>query len=147
MAEAGVSAEIPQVRDVALLKVHPGMETTAEGLFQAIKKANQKALVLLGYASGATPTILDPLIREFTEQGISVFVLSNNPGENKGIQTIKYGPQRDSITAGAIPLSNVNVNNAEEVLLTIQAEIDEGKTGRELNEAVIAKFGTPMPTK
>ncbi len=134
--------------DVAYLTVTPTLNNPgfAPKIFDAIAKTHPKALVLEVYASGTSPTVLDPLIKKYVDNGISVFLLSNNPGDEKGIEKLAYAANLGSVQAGAIPLRDVNVNQRLDVISTIQHAINEGHTGTDLNDEIISKYGTAAPT-
>ena len=110
---------------------------------------NTKAVILIAFATGTTPEILNPAIKKLTESGVPVFLLSNNPGDSHGILRTRYGVQERSAQAGAIALQKVNINNLAEVLDAIQDELDKDKRGAELGETIRQKFayreGEPLP--
>lgn len=120
---------------------------TPEGLEHITR--NTKAVILIAYATGTTPEILNPVIKKLTELGTPVFLLSNNPKDSHGILKIVYAVQTESAQAGAIALQKVNINNLQEVLDAIQDELDRGKRGAELGEIIKQKFayseGEPLP--
>src|SRR5579871_3470413 len=129
--------------DVFVLPVTPMLGSNVEltkQLFDTLENGESKALVLIGFATGTTPTALNPFIKRTVDRGVPVFILSNNPGEESGPKRIVYGVQQDAVEAGASPLRDVNVNHLPEVLGAIQAEIDSGKFGQELSEAILEKF-------
>lgn len=125
--------------DTCVISVMPTI--TAEGILHIVKKGKPKALILSTFASGTTPGWINPAIQEITQMGIPVFLLSDNKGDRDGIRNPKhYGAQEDSYLAGAIALQKVNVNSGTEVLDAIQDEIDAGKSGATLGEAIRTKF-------
>lgn len=132
---------------VAVIDVNPALaeEKEARFTFDAHLKMDPKAFILLAYATGGTPETFNPHIRELTEKGIPVFLLSNNPGLETGIQKLAYEPQLKAVEAGATPLRDVNINRMLEVVNTIQQQIKEGLTGDKLKAAIVAKYGTPEP--
>lgn len=137
--------ETQQPPYVAVLDINPTLAENARANFDAHLKMDPKAFVLLTSATGSTPQILNPIIRELTEKKIPVFLLSNNPGLETGIQKITYEPQLDAVNAGAVPLRDVNVNRTLDVVNAIQQQIKEGLTGDRLKTAIVEKFKTPEP--
>lgn len=138
--------EEPRELDIAFLPATPALignlDLTAQ-FFDAIEAEGSKALIVTGYATGTTPGALNPFITRTVERGVPVFVLSDNAGEDQGPQKIKYTAQQEAVDAGATILRDVNVNAGEEVAYAIQDAIDEGKTGEDLAQALIAIYGTP----
>lgn len=135
------------LRDVAYFQVVPGQDSELTADLFRIAGDKAKALVLAGFATGTTPNVLNPHIKALTEKGIPVFILSKNPANEHGIRKIKYQVQQDAVEAGAIPLRDPNVNNDVEVLTSIQQAINDGKTGEQLTQAVVEKYGSPPPIK
>ncbi|MBI4079589.1 MAG: hypothetical protein HY429_04855 [Candidatus Levybacteria bacterium] len=133
--------------DVGYFSVTPALGANPELTrnLWGIYTKHSKALVLEVFATGTVPSILDPLIKECVDGGGSAFLLSNNPGDEKGITKLAYEANMGAVGAGAIPLRDVNVNNRIEVLKTIQEAISQGKIGNELNKVVIEKFCAPAP--
>lgn len=129
--------------DVLNLPVMPGMEgqTMTEFFEKVVPKA--KALVIIAFPSGTTPSSLNPFIHDLTEKDIPVFILANNPLTPHGIREIRYETQAEAVEAGAIPLRNVNINNRLDVYIYIQEQINAGKTGKDLGATIAEKFGTP----
>lgn len=151
--EQPYTPEQPRKLDITLLPATPALiaspDLTAH-FFEAFENTGSKALVITGYASGTTPSILNPFIKGSVERGVPVFVLSNNPGDEKGPQRITYGVHQEAVDAGATILRDVNINRGAEVLYAIQDAIDDGKTGQELAQALIDIYGTPgreLPTE
>lgn len=142
MSNVEVSAQPLPTPDVANFKVTPGQDPQLTADIFRIIGTKSKALVLTGFATGTTPSSLNPHIRDLTQKGIPVFILSNNPMDHHGIGQIKYEVQQEAVEAGGIPLRNPNVTNDEEVTTSIQEAINEGKTGPELAQAMIEKFGS-----
>ncbi|MEK7601470.1 MAG: hypothetical protein AAB480_02980 [Patescibacteria group bacterium] len=135
--------QTPEVPYVAVLEVTPALASTdgARLNFHAHLRANPKALLLIAYASGGTPESLNPFIQEYTDRGIPVFLLSNNPADDHGIREITYGVQADAAKAGAVSFKDVNINNFHQVVRTIQDAAKEGLEGEDLKKAIIAQFG------
>lgn len=143
------SMEPKIISDVGYFSVHPGLASNAEltrGLWDTYTNFS-KAIVIEAYGSGTTPEVLNPLIKDYVDKGGCVFLLSNNPGENRGILQLKYEPQVLAVEAGAVPLRDVNVNNRQAVSESIQDAINQGKTGEDLKRVIIEKYGTPLPPK
>lgn len=137
----------PKASNVSVLHTNLGMTSPdlMRKVFEAHVGETTKALIIRGWATGTVNESLLPLVRETTERGVSVFILSDNPADSKGIQKLKYEPHVEAVAAGAIPLKDVNINQGMEVLEAIQEEIDLGKTGKDLNDAIADRFGTPIP--
>ncbi|MBI4994063.1 hypothetical protein HZC21_00240 [Candidatus Peregrinibacteria bacterium] len=131
--------------DIGVIFISP--ITTPEGLEHMAH--NMKAIILIAYATGTTPDILNPVIKKLTESGTPVFLLSNNPKNSHGILRTVYAVQERSAQAGAIALQKVNINNLQEVLNAIQDELNKGKKGAELGEIIRLKFAyredEPLP--
>jgi len=136
---------IQKAPNVSVLHTSMGMTAPelAQSAFRAHVGTGVKALIIVGTANGTVHKALFPLIRETTERNVPIFVLSDNPSDDYGVKALKYEPQMKVADAGATPLRDVNIKKIAEVVQTIQAEINQGKTGQQLNEAVIEKFGTP----
>ncbi len=131
--------------DLGLIAVNPSLsnEALARGLFDATLSAQPKAVILETYATGAVPTKLTPLIREITEKGIPVFLVSSNFGDEKGITKLAYEANMGAVGAGAVPLRDVNSRHMTEIMGAIQGEINAGKIGADLTRAIVDQFGTP----
>lgn len=144
-SEEKAPKEVLPLNDVAVIDVNPGLAIpeSARVLFDLYLKNNPKAIVLSTYASGALPDSFTPLIEECKAKEISVFVVSGNYGTDHGIQSIKYEAQLGAVKAGAIPLKDVNVKHLPGVAQAIQSSVNQGLRGKELNQAVVEKFGTP----
>jgi len=95
-----------------------------------------KAIIVVAFASGAMPDRLVPAIKQRIEQGIPVFVLSNNPRDDSGILSVKYEAGSGAYYAGAIGLQKVNVKNHLEVKDTIRRALKKGLTGQELAKEI-----------
>src|SRR3989344_5459220 len=108
----------PKLPYVAVLKVDPSLADPGDARlnFDVQLSMNPKAMILLAYATGGTPETLNPFIKECTNKGIPVFLLSNNYGRKTGIEKVSYGPNVEASKTGAIPLRDVNTNNVLEVV-------------------------------
>ncbi len=100
-------------------------------------------MILEAYGTGTTPEVLSPFIKEVVDKGVPVFLVSSNYGDEKGITKLAYQANMGAVGAGATPLRDVNIRHLPTIMGTIQGEINSGKVGTELNQAVIGKFGTP----
>lgn len=125
----------PEVK-VSQIFINPGMTPNQLEEFTA----NSNAVVLIVYATGASPESLNEVIKNRTDEGIPVFLVSNNPGDNHGILKITYGTQEKSKNSGAFALEKVNVNNLEVINAVIEQKYKEGKRGAELGRAVQEEF-------
>lgn len=135
--------QTPKVPYIAVLEVNPGLADSdnARLNFHAHLRANPKALLLIAYATGGTPESLNPYIQEYTDKGIPVFLLSNNPGDDHGIREITYGVQAEAAEAGAISLKDVNINSLQQVVRAIQDAAKAGLEGENLRKAIVGQFG------
>lgn len=133
--------------DIGVININPALTSNLPltiKMFRGFVDAGAKAIVLDAYATGTTPEVLNPLIAEFAkEKGVPVFVVSRNPGDKHGIQRIVYTVQEEAQNAGATPLRDVNINDADAILSAIQTAIDKGFTGEKLVEEITFQFGTP----
>lgn len=100
----------------------------------------QDAVVFVVFATGTSPERLNDVIRKRTKEGIPIFLVSNNPGDNHGIMKITYDVQAESLKAGATPLEKVNVNNLQEIIFEIKKQFSAGKKGTELAQAIQKTF-------
>ncbi|OGN29857.1 MAG: hypothetical protein A3A33_01040 [Candidatus Yanofskybacteria bacterium RIFCSPLOWO2_01_FULL_49_25] len=100
----------------------------------------QKAIILGTNAMGSVPERFLPLIRELKNARIPVFLLPDNPGTHHGFIRIVERPQTRTIGAGGIPLEKANINNHPKVVAAIQEELDAGKKGDDLAEAIRKRF-------
>jgi len=106
-----------------------------------------KALILLGEVTGGTPASLNPAIESLVEIGVPVFVVSSAYGEDSAMRTAAYEVHRDAAKAGAIHLRDANRKTViTEVAAFAQITINQGKTGDELKQAMIDRFGSPETT-
>jgi len=135
---------VPFANDVAFLQCTPLLNdgATTESFFGLLEGSEAKALVIIGYASGSIPRILNPYITKTVERGVPAFVLSDNKANDTGPQEIKYIGQKESVESGATILKDVNINHIVDVAVSIQGAIDEGMSGTELTQAVIEKYGS-----
>ena len=122
--------------DAEIIRIYPGI--TAE-FFDSMTE-NEKAVVLIAYATGTVPGILAPVIQQRTKEGIPIFLVSNNPGDEHGIRSTIYAAQEVVEDAGAIPIRKVNVNNLQEVLDFIKETSAQGLMGSDLGQAVYDHF-------
>jgi L-asparaginase/Glu-tRNA(Gln) amidotransferase subunit D len=131
---------------VEVLTVTPALasnESRAGSLFDVVAESGAAALILIGYATGTTPTVLNPAIKRTVEKDVPVFILSDNKGENRGPQRLVYETQVKAVSAGATPLRDVNVNHIAEVIARIKEGAQLGKGGQELTEWLVEEYGTP----
>lgn len=99
-----------------------------------------KAIIFVTYASGAMPDRLVPAIQQRIQEGIPVFVLSDNRGDQHGILKIKYTAGKGAYDAGAVPLENVNVNHQAEVFAAITEALNKGLSGQALAEEIRQRY-------
>lgn len=151
MAQETQEVLSPKGPEISVLHTSLGMSepSLVQDIFRTLVGPGTKALIVEGWASGTVHKALLPLIKEATERGVSVFVLSDNPKDNSGVRAIKYESHLDVVAAGAILLKDINASpeNEDKIFSAIQREINQGRTGAELNEAIIKRFGTPVPYK
>lgn len=134
-----------QTLDIVRITASPiiARSSDARRAFDISLALKPKAMMIDGYVSGMVPDSFYPLIRESVDLGVSVFVLSTNYANTEGaIQEVKYESQEAMIKSGAVPIRDVNTNKFEEVRLAIQAGIDRGLRGMELDKAIAEQFGT-----
>jgi L-asparaginase/Glu-tRNA(Gln) amidotransferase subunit D len=78
--------KIPEAK-ISVMAVNPGL--TAENLDAVTKGVD--AVLLIAYATGAVPEILNKVIKKRTDEKIPVFIVSSNYGAPHGIlDTRKY---------------------------------------------------------
>ncbi len=131
-------AESQREYQIALIKITPGL--TADWLVHILGLyPNARAVLLEGYTTGTTPDRINPIIKQCAEGGIPVFIVSSNFGDKAGIMNKAYDPHKKATEAGAIHIETKNINRIDEIMDAIQDEIDSGKTGQKLAEAVRKK--------
>lgn len=104
------------------------------------KTEHAQAIVVVAFATGAMPDRLVPAIQQRLQQGIPVFVLSNNPGDSHGILRVKYAAGSGAYEAGAIGLQKVNVNQHQEVKAAISEALERGLSGQELAREIEQRY-------
>lgn len=108
-----------------------------------------EAIIVVAFASGAMPDRLVPAIRQRIQEGIPVFVLSNNPGENHGPLRVIYAAGSGAYEAGAVRLEKVNVNHHREVKAAIHEALAKGLRGqalaREIGQLYTYQDGETLP--
>ena len=122
--------------------MHPEMlETMAIGA---------SALILVVQATGGSASNLNETIKKLTEKNIPVFLVAEKPGNDFGITRIVDQTQIESSKAGAIRIEKLNYKDITKITQIIQEKIKEGKTGKELGQAVYDAFsykeGEEKPT-
>lgn len=130
-------AENPNNRDIVAIQWFPGMRPD---LLLALVKPATKALIITGTALGTVATDFNPAIRELTNRGVAIFVLSDNIRENHGTLRIIDQVQTENVRAGVVHLEKINARDLQKFHATVLEEIDSGKTGASLAEAVKSKF-------
>lgn len=90
--------ENPTNPDIAAIQWFPGMRPD---LLLALVKPSTKAIIITGTALGTVATDFDPTIRELTDRGVVVFVLSDNIREKHGTLRIIDQVQTENARAGA----------------------------------------------
>ncbi len=128
--ELGPQAVIPTIN------AYPGMD--AGVLDSVAEKAN--AIIIVVFANGGSPQILNPSIKKITENGVPIFLVSDNAGAEHGITRVFDQTQIESAKAGAIFIEKANINNLSEISKFIQQEFAQGKSGSELGESVREHF-------
>ena len=99
-----------------------------------------KAIIVVAYATGTMPDRLVPAIQRRIQEGIPVFVLSDNPGDQHGIVKIMYAAGKGAYDAGAVPLEKVNVNQQAEVFVAITEALNRGLSGQALADAIRDRY-------
>lgn len=120
MTEATIEPqERPSLKDVYVIDIgdNEGKGTTSQldAIVKEKPEGKQKALILVGEVSGATPYALNPKIQELVGRRVSVFIVGKGYGKGSGIHEIRYNTQKKASEAGAIHLQNANLNNFMEV--------------------------------
>lgn len=129
--------------DVAAIQCYPGL--TAEQL-EAYTEG-RKAVLLMVYATGSLNSIWIPVIEMLTRAGVPVFVVATSGIGHVGINRADtYPAQREALAAGLISLRNVPQFDFTNVLAIVQDEIDSGKTGQTLADAVQTRLGEKQQT-
>lgn len=99
-----------------------------------------QAIIVVAFATGAMPDRLVPAMQQRLQEGVPIFVLSDNAGNDHGILKITYAAGIGAYKAGAIPLEKANVNNHQEVKAAILEALDQGIKGQELTRTIKEKF-------
>jgi L-asparaginase/Glu-tRNA(Gln) amidotransferase subunit D len=137
----------PAGGQVATLHITPNLGGAPEllaNMFRAVEDSGSKALIIQGFATGTVPVVAHPHIERLVkEKNIPVFVLSDNKGEDFGVRNLKYENHEQLVTAGAIPLRDVNVNDTERVVARINESLMVGANSNEIVRDVIGEFGIP----
>lgn len=133
----------PHVTVLAVTPLMASGDKLTDRLFDAATAPGTAALILVGYATGTTPTAINPFIKRSVENGVPVIVLSDNRGENTGPQRLKYETQVAAVEAGATPLKDINVNGLGEVVSAAREAARSGKAGQELADTLVSQYGTP----
>ncbi len=132
-----INLERVQEAKIGSLVVNPALQP--KFLEDATQGAD--AFILIGYASGGTPEILNDVIRKRTTEGVPIFIVSDNRKNDHGIlNPRKYDVQAKSLDAGAIPIQSINVNKIVELAAAIKKAFAEGKRGTELGKAIQQQF-------
>lgn len=98
------------------------------------------ALILHGNALGGLPTYLQTAVKEITDFGVAVFILSDNVGAGHGVIRIVDQPQVDAIANGVTYLEKANISHDHEVREAITSAVQEGLRGSDLANHVKAQF-------
>lgn len=114
--------------EVYVLMCHPGMKP------EAVEKVTRGvgAWVIVTYATGTTPDFLAPIVERRVQEGTSVILLANNPGDPEGPARLVYEAGQGALRAGGLLLSKVNVNHFDEVIHVIQEALGRGVRGEAL---------------
>ena len=129
--------------DVMSVDCWPGMNEQLE----AFCSKPVAAIVILGYACGTTPEIINPSIKRITDKDIPVFIVSGEWIPDGSIENLTYPSQISAVEAGATPLKNANRSLVGEVRESIQILYDEGVMGDDLAHLVVAHYGSPIKTQ
>ena len=104
------------------------------------KTEQAPAILLVAFATGAMPDRLVPAIQQRLQQGIPVFVLSNNPADPSGIMRVIYAAGSGAYKAGAVGLQKVNVKDHVEVKAAILVALASGLRGQALSGEIEQRF-------
>lgn len=99
-----------------------------------------EAIIVVAFATGAMPDRLVPAIQQRIQQGIPVFVLSDNPGNNHGILRVIYDAGSGAYKAGAIGLQKINVNQYRELKAIILEALGKGLKGKDLEREIEQRY-------
>lgn len=100
-----------------------------------------QAILVASFATGTIPDRLVPAMQQRLSEGVPIFVVSNNPGENFGITKITYAAGEEAYKSGAIALQKVNINHHREVKATILVEaLGRGLRGQELAREIEQRY-------
>ena len=134
----GLSHEPLPLIKCAVIRAEPSLTPR---LFEQMTNGAE-SIVIIAFAAGTIPDRLAPVIKSKVDSAIPVFLISNNPGDDHGIERLKYRVQVNIAETGAIALKGVNINDIESVMKAIQEETRNGKKGAELGEVIGRRFGT-----
>lgn len=96
-----------------------------------------EAIVFIVSASGAIGERFGPGVEKKVSEGVPVFLVSSNSGDQHGIlRADTYGASEPVLNAGATPIGKYNVEDIELLIEIISRYLDQGLKGKELAEAV-----------
>ena len=99
-----------------------------------------QAILVASFATGAMPDRLVPAMQQRLSEGVPIFVISNNPGENFGIMKVIYAAGEGAYKSGAIGLQKVNINSHREVKAAILEALGRGLRGQELVREIEQRY-------
>jgi len=123
--------------NVPVIKITPFLESKdAER-----QTESADAVILITYASGATPERLGEFVDKMIKNNIPVFLVSDNIADNHGILNIKkYETGAKIAEAGATAIEKINAKDVLELMKVIQKYLSEGLRGVALAEKVRDEF-------
>jgi hypothetical protein len=83
---------------------------------------------------------LIPTVQKITDSGVTVFVLTDNPGDGHGVLRIVDQPQVEALKAGATYFEKANILDEAAVRAAINLAVAEGLRGTDLANHVKAQF-------
>ena len=98
------------------------------------------ALILIGNALGGIASDLLPYVKKITEQGVAIFVLTDNAGAGHGVLRIVDQPQVDALKNGVTYFEKANILTEQGLRDAIDRAVAEGLRGSELANHVKAQF-------
>ncbi|MFH1536555.1 MAG: hypothetical protein ABID45_01045 [Patescibacteria group bacterium] len=123
--------------NVPIIKCDPSND--AETILALAKGAD--ALIMEAFGTGQTPLDLADAFKEIIEGGTPIFTLKEGGGTEHGIvKRDDWELNPAAVKVGVIPIEKINYNNWRELFDAISEEIEAGKTGTELGEAIRERF-------
>lgn len=131
------SKEAEAKYNIPVITITPFLESE-----EAEKQAKSAdAVILITYASGATPERLKEFVEKMVKIDVPVFLVSSNIADDHGILNInKYETGAKIAEAGATAIEKINAKDVLELMKVIQRYLSEGLKGAALAEKVKNEF-------